>query len=132
MIHRPPKNQQTPLQAHASPQRRACSSDPAEQVTTQRHQQHVLFNATSYLRHHRYHLLESSQTSPMVMIQAGVGATRWGMEKLENWHPSIKAPASMADTGGRLRKQVAMKKQWKRWTLMASLIEEAATYQQFD
>jgi len=54
------------------------------------------------------------------------------MEDLENWHPSSKTPVSMADTGGRIRKQVVMKRQWKRWILMASLIEEAATYRQFD
>ena len=66
------------------------------------------------------------------MISVGGGATRWGMEDLENWRPSSKAPASMADTGGRLRKQVMMKKQWKGWMLMASLIEEVATYRQFD
>jgi hypothetical protein len=38
----------------------------------------------------------------------------------------------MVDTGGHFRKQVVMKKQWKRWILMASLIEEEAMYRQFD
>jgi hypothetical protein len=45
--------------------------------------------------------------------------------------PINKVPASMVDIGGRRWTQVVTKKRWKGWMSMATLIEEAAQYQQF-